>query len=204
MSVRDTSIDPRLLQSAREEFLKHGFLKADLKTICEKAGITTGAVYKRYKGKEDLFCAVVRDAVDVLDGFVSESTEMDFSGMSDDEIRSRWFMDEKELIDLFKILWSVREDIVLLLEKSSGTVYENYGHDFALRMTDSYLQYYTESKKRGVIKADMTKAEIQVLCASFWVSIYEPFIHRMSWKKIEEHCRYMCRFYDWVRVMQID
>ena len=35
MSVRDTSIDPRLLQSAREEFMKKGFIKADLKTICD-------------------------------------------------------------------------------------------------------------------------------------------------------------------------
>ena len=55
MSVRDTSIDPRLLSSARDEFMRHGFLKADLKTICDNAGVTTGAVYKRYNGKEELF-----------------------------------------------------------------------------------------------------------------------------------------------------
>ena len=63
MAVRDTSIDPRILDSAREEFLKKGFLKADLKTICDSAGVTTGAVYKRYKGKEELFSAVVGDVV---------------------------------------------------------------------------------------------------------------------------------------------
>ena len=59
MSVPDRSIDPRLLASAEAEFLNKGFVKSDLKTICENAGITTGAVYKRYKGKEDLFCALV-------------------------------------------------------------------------------------------------------------------------------------------------
>ena len=53
MSVRDTSIDPRILDSAREEFLRKGFIKSDLKTICDNAGVTTGAVYKRYKGKEE-------------------------------------------------------------------------------------------------------------------------------------------------------
>ena len=52
MSNRDTSIDPRLLESARKEFMEKGFIKAELKTICENAKITTGAVYKRYKGKE--------------------------------------------------------------------------------------------------------------------------------------------------------
>ena len=59
MAVADHSIDPRILESARTEFLASGFEKASLKTICEGAGVTTGALYKRYKGKEELFCAVV-------------------------------------------------------------------------------------------------------------------------------------------------
>ena len=63
MAVADRSIDPRILDSARTEFLASGFEKASLKTICEGAGVTTGALYKRYKGKEDLFCAVVEQTV---------------------------------------------------------------------------------------------------------------------------------------------
>ena len=54
MAVADRSIDPRILESARTEFLASGFEKASLKTICEGAGVTTGALYKRYKGKEEL------------------------------------------------------------------------------------------------------------------------------------------------------
>ena len=55
MAVADRSIDPRILESARSEFLANGFETASLKSICEGAGVTTGALYKRYKGKEDLF-----------------------------------------------------------------------------------------------------------------------------------------------------
>lgn len=47
MSVPDKSIDPRLLASAKAEFLKQGFLRTELKTICKNANITTGAVYNR-------------------------------------------------------------------------------------------------------------------------------------------------------------
>ena len=78
MSVPDRSIDPRLLSSAEAEFLNKGFVKADLKTICENAGITTGAVYKRYKGKEDLFCALVDNIAEQLDVFVKERSDIDF------------------------------------------------------------------------------------------------------------------------------
>ena len=94
MSNRDTSIDSRLIESARKEFIEKGFIKAELKTICENANITTGAVYKRYKGKEELFRAVVEKAVATLDSFVSERTDVDFSSMSDEEGRNTWSMNE--------------------------------------------------------------------------------------------------------------
>lgn len=204
MSVRDTSIDPRLLQSAREEFLKKGFIKADLKTICDNAGVTTGAVYKRYKGKEELFGAVVSDTLSVLDEMIESRTDVDLSVVSDDEIRKMWIMNEEYTLGMFDVFWNVRDDLVLLLSKSSGTVYENYGHDFADRMTESYMKYYREAVKRGIAKADIKKKEMHILCTSFWVSIYEPFIHKLSRKEIEEHCRIICRYFDWASCIGIE
>ena len=197
MSTRDTSIDPRLLQSARDEFMKHGFIKADLKTICDNAGITTGAIYKRYKGKEELFCAVVKDTADILDSFVAVRTDFDFSKMTDEEVRKTWSMNEEYVLDLFRTLWKIRGDFVLLLEKSAGTAYENYGHEFALKMTDAYVQYYEEARKRGLTDTDISKNEMHVLCTAFWTTIYEPFVHKMTWKEIEEHCKVICRYFNW-------
>ena len=63
MARPDTSIDPRIMDSAREEFRTLGFEQASLKSICQRAGVTTGALYKRYAGKEELFRAVVADTV---------------------------------------------------------------------------------------------------------------------------------------------
>ena len=203
MSNRDTSIDSRLIESARKEFIEKGFIKAELKTICENANITTGAVYKRYKGKEELFRAVVEKAVATLDSFVSERTDVDFSSMSDEEVRNTWIMNEKYILDVFRILWDIREEFVLLLEISAGTVHENFGHDFAYRMTHAYKQYYEEAKKRDIAKAEITDEEMHVLCTIFWTSVYEPFIHEMSWKEIEEHCKVVCRFMDWKNAVGI-
>ncbi len=201
MSVRDTSIDPRLLQSAREEFMKNGFLKAELKTICDNAGVTTGAVYKRYKGKEELFCAVVKETAETLDGFIKLRTDVEFSSMTDEEVQRTWVMNEKYVLDMFGMLWKIREDFVLLLEGSAGTSYENYGHEFALRMTKAYMQYYREAEKRGLAAAGISETEMHVLCTSFWTAVYEPFIHKMTWKQIKEHCKAICRFFDWAEAI---
>ena len=197
MSVRDTSIDPRLIESAREEFMEKGFLRADLKTICDKAGVTTGAVYKRYKGKEELFCAVVKDSTEIIDGFVDIRSNVDLSNKTDAEIIDTWTMIEEYTLPIFKMLWKIRDDFVLLLDKSAGTSYENFGHDFAIRMTDAYMQYYEEARKRGLAAACISKQEMHILCTSFWTAIYEPFVHGLKWKEVEEHCKTLCRFFNW-------
>ena len=60
-----------------------------------------------------------------------------------------------------------------------------------------------EAKKRDIAKAEITDEEMHVLCTIFWTSVYEPFIHEMSWKEIEEHCKVVCRFMDWKNAVGI-
>jgi AcrR family transcriptional regulator len=197
MSTPDKSIDPRLLASAEAEFNKNGFIKAELKTICENAGITTGALYKRYKGKEELFCAVVDGIVSELTDFVESRSDIDFSALSNDEIIASWTMTYESFIPMFRLLYDNRITFVLLIDKAAGTRYENFNHDFVTKLSYAYEKFYDEAKKRGLAKADVTRQEFHVLISSYWTCVCEPFIHKMSWKKIEEHCRVMCRFFNW-------
>lgn len=201
MSTPDKSIDPRLLASAEAEFNKNGFIKAELKTICENAGITTGALYKRYKGKEELFCAVVDGIVSELTDFVESRSDIDFSALSNAEIIASWTMTYESFIPMFRLLYDNRITFVLLIDKAAGTRYENFNHDFVTKLSYAYEKFYDEAKKRGLAKADVTRQEFHVLISSYWTCVCEPFIHKMSWKKIEEHCRVMCRFFNWREVI---
>ncbi|MBR6983560.1 MAG: TetR/AcrR family transcriptional regulator [Ruminococcus sp.] len=203
MSVPDRSINPRLLASAKAEFQKRGFLKAELKTICENANITTGAVYKRYKGKEDLFCAVVDDIAEQLDLFVKERAHIDFSSLSDAEIYQSWQMTYDTMIPLFRLLYEHRQTFALLIDKAAGTRYENFSHDYVTEMSYAYEQFYAEAKKRGLAQTEVTREEFHVLLSSFWTCICEPFIHDMTWEQIKEHCRIICRFFNWSDVIML-
>ena len=130
MSAPDKSIDSRLLASAKAEFLRNGFLKAELKTICGSAEITTGAVYKRYKGKEELFCAVVRDTVNALERFLAERSDVDFSALSDRQIYDSWIMTFDAMQPMFKLLYRYRDTFYLLIDKAAGTRYEDFSHEY--------------------------------------------------------------------------
>ena len=201
MSVPDKSIDPRLLASAEAEFLDKGFIKAELKTICENAGITTGAVYKRYKGKEDLFCAVVDNIAEQLDLFLKKRSGIDFSVLSDKEIYDSWQMTYDSMLPLFSLLYQHRDTFTLLIDKAAGTRYENFNHEYVTKMSYAYEQFYAEAKKRRLAKAEVSREEFHVLISSFWTCVCEPIIHDMSWEQIEEHCRIVCRFFNWSDVI---
>ena len=61
MANRDHSLDDGIIQAAYSEFLAYGFQKASLHKIAEKAGVTTGAIYTRYKNKDALFASLLQD-----------------------------------------------------------------------------------------------------------------------------------------------
>ena len=114
MAVADRSIDPRILDSARTEFLASGFEKASLKTICEGAGVTTGALYKRYKGKEDLFSAVVEQTVADLYEVAHARGDKDPAAMSDQELIKAWDMDGADMMWWFRFLYDRRDDFYIV------------------------------------------------------------------------------------------
>ena len=66
MANRDHSMDDGIIQAAYSEFLAYGFQKASLHKIAEKAGVTTGAIYTRYKNKDALFASLLQDFFETM------------------------------------------------------------------------------------------------------------------------------------------
>lgn len=197
MARPDRSLDPRILESARKEFLTMGFEKASLKAICDGAGVTTGALYKRYTGKEELFQAVVADTVEDLESVLQEKSVTDFSDVTDAALIKAWDMDEAYMMWWFRFLFERYDGFVLLLKCSEGTRYSNFQHDWVEKMTESTYGYYKEACRRGLCTADISEGEMHILLTAFWATIYEPFIHSYAWEQLEGHCRLVCRLFDW-------
>lgn len=201
MSKPDHSIDPRIRESAKKEFLSNGFEKASLKMICENAEITTGALYKRYKGKEDLFCAIVADTVAELNGVVEEKCAVGVNDLSDDILMRAWDMDEAAMMWWFQFLYARRDDYLLLLQCAEGTRYSNFQHDWVEKITVKSYEYFCEVHNRGLTQVNISKEEMHILLSAFWTTIYEPFIHGYSWEQMEAHCKLVCGLFNWRGVL---
>lgn len=63
----------RIMDIARAEFAKNGFLATNINAVAKKAGISIGSLYSYFSSKEDLFLALVEECYDVLEGVLEEA-----------------------------------------------------------------------------------------------------------------------------------
>ena len=197
MAKPDHSIDPRILESAKREFQARGFAGASLKTICAHAGITTGALYKRYAGKEELFCALVEPAVRDMLAVMRERKLFNPAEATDEMLIHAWEMGMDEMMWWFDFLHERRESFVLLLTASAGTRYANFQHDWVENMTEATEVWYQEGFRRSLFQRELSRKELHIILTAFWSTVYEPFIHGMNYEEIREHCEICCGLFNW-------
>lgn len=197
MATRDHSLDQPILESAKQEFLAKGFEKASLKQICGNAGVTTGAVYKRYKDKEELFAAVVAQTVEDLYQIAEEKCSVNLDEISDEDLIKAWDMDTDYMMWWFRFLFDRYDGFVLLIKCAETTRYADFQHDWVEKMTEGTYAYYEEAYRRGLTPVEVSRGELHILLTAFWATIYEPFIHGYTLDEIESHCRLVCKMFDW-------
>lgn len=66
MRTETAGVTETLIESAKKEFLEHGFQNANLRRISSESGVSTGSIYTRFVDKAGLFSAVVKPAADGL------------------------------------------------------------------------------------------------------------------------------------------
>lgn len=203
MAVRDTSIDPRLLESARKHFREKGFLGAQLSDICKDAGVTTGAIYNRYKGKEELFEAVVKDTVESMNNILEEAKTVDPNKLSDAELVGVWVDTEKNTKLWNRRLMDMKDGLELLLKCSEGTKYSRYQEYWLDKMSDIDYDYLKALQKRKLADEKISRKELHVLVSALWKLYTEPIVHGMSDKEIEHHCKVVGDLFNWSKAVGI-
>lgn len=66
MRQESAGVTEALLDSARREFMEHGFHGASLRRISADSGVSTNSIYTRFGDKAGLFAAVVGPVADGL------------------------------------------------------------------------------------------------------------------------------------------
>lgn len=120
-----------LIEAAKKEFLKKGYNKASLRTICANAGVTTGALYFFFENKADLYAAIVDPPLKELKAILIEHFNEDAEEARKLNSIEEADMDHTEISDrIVTHIYDNYDSIMLLLTASENTVYENVVDEF--------------------------------------------------------------------------
>lgn len=173
MRTETAGVTETLIESAKKEFLEHGFQNANLRRISSESGVSTGSIYTRFGDKAGLFSAVVKPAADgLMELYLESITAATESG------------DPAEATS----------------QGNEGTEYEHYFDELAEIEEKYYREFVKQFSRRENMVSDFF---VHVICRTGWSYIYEVVSHDLSYdeaqifmKSIREFC-----FAGWGKVL---
>lgn len=191
----DESTQMRILDAGKAEFLEKGYKNASLRSIAQKAGVTTGAIYGYYPDKAALFGALVSEPAGYLrEWYLSVQREFDAFPAEYKEKQMRGYT-SNALEEFINYVYRHFDAFKLVVCHSAGTEYEHY--------IDSLLEIEIEHTRRFIdamrslghdipfIDNDMN----HILSGAFYYGIFETVAHDMPRERALEYIRTLNKFY---------
>lgn len=146
MPAKNEEADSRITEAATKEFLEKGYNEASLRSIAAKAGITTGALFRRYSGKDELFCSLTQCIVDETEKAFDDLKPLYYSAKDmDGMVRAM----QAEAETTLHILFDHYDAAVLLLCKCEGSSASHFFDELTKRKieeSDAFFRNFPKSE----------------------------------------------------------
>lgn len=146
MPAKNVDADKRIITAATKEFLEKGYNNASLRTIATEAGITTGALFRRYKNKDDLFSSLTQTVRGEADQAFIDLKPLYYSATNKDGIFKAMHAESETVLH---ILFDHYDAAVLLLCKSEGSSIDNFFDEIIkkrIEESDHFFNDFPESE----------------------------------------------------------
>jgi len=153
----DIDLTDRLLGAAIAEFAEKGLDKAGVAAIARRAGVTTGAIYSRWSGKQDMMV----DAVDEVMSHQLATLLTDRTDPSAPEILASM---GAELVDPCV---DAQADAIMMEAFAAARRDEEFGEMLRRRLADQesrLADVLDEGKAAGIIDPELSTEAIVALC----------------------------------------
>lgn len=140
----------KLLQTAAEEFSEKGFEASSLRQICQKAGVTTGALYFFFDNKEDLF----KEVLNLFTVPMLELIKLHYQSEEEEDLFEKMYSPEGEKEDIEAVLailskYYENETLGKVMMKNIGhPAVEEFFDVLADLATDHYLRIIQRIEER--------------------------------------------------------
>lgn len=185
----------KIIDSGKLNFLNDGYERSNLRKICKDAGVTTGAFYRHFEDKEDLFISLVeplaKELLDFYDKYEEESFRdiekncgQDLAGINiDGSIESTLYMFSKK--ELFN----------LLIYKAHGTKYDNFIELLVEKEDINRHKAFQIISKKKNIEAEIPKEAMHLLNHVYINALCEIVIHSQTEEEVKINTRIISKFF---------
>lgn len=184
--MADTTEETKLkiIQSAKIEFLDKGFTNTSLRTIASNAGLTTGAMYRHFKDKDALFCALVDEVIENTKKLI-DSCGVDFHTSSKDGgIGKEHFLEESEItLHFLDYVYEHFDEFNLLITKSSGSTHEHFIDEISDMYTETCVKVVKHLQKLHGSKKSINKMAMHLLASTMINAFAEIVTHKITKKE---------------------
>ena len=148
-----------ILKNAKEEFLELGFEKASMRSIAKKSGITAGALYKHFAGKEEMFNVLVEPAYKKLLSLFDKFTD---SVMTDIEESPNEIFDDSVngTTGVIKLIYENFDEFQLIFNRAVGTRFENIREEIVDIEVEATKRFIDTAGKNGFSPTRLSDTEI--------------------------------------------
>ncbi len=193
----------KILTAGKAEFLDKGFKSASLRNIVKIAGVTTGAFYGYFSGKEALFAALVEEhAKAIMNIFMS--AQEDFVKLPKEVQAQHMGVESRSsLNEIVDYIYKHFDEFKLLVCKSEGTSYESFVHNMVEIEVEQTLEFIEVLKSQGKNVPDMEKPVCHMIVSGMFTGIFELIKHDMKKENAVKYVSQLQDFYiaGWSKIL---
>lgn len=195
MQTKKKEVKTSIVKAAKHEFLELGFEKTSLRGIAARAGVTKGNLYIYFRNKNDLFCSIVKPAMDLMQAYMSQ-------GADDDYIRNYTAgisVSERASVESFQkfsgSLVKYKDELRLLFFSSQGSGYADFREKVYEMYTASSNNFFDKWKKlHPERKLNVSEMLIHSFASMYLTFIEEILVHEPDDEELETYITQMAKF----------
>lgn len=164
---------PKILASARSEFLDKSFQKTTTKAIAKLAGVSSSKLYHYFSGKEDIFATMVSSLA--LDLERQSSRTQLFTTVLKHEPH------QEQIEKIVKFLVDKREDLHLLLNRAQGSKLEDFEKNLTQKFGEMSEHLLEDTALHSKLNFNLSRQIFtQALTAMAFYLIKEYLEHQLT------------------------
>ena len=185
----------KILDCGKKHFLKNGFEKASLRDICKDSGVTTGAFYRHFNDKNELFEAIVSPVANkIIDNFFK------YEKISINGIRTKQNEKVAEVhvdgtIETAMFLFDNKEIYALIIYGSFGSSYENFLEKLTEMEDNTRIKMQEIYSESDDSQKHISNKGFHIINHSHFLALTEAVLHSENKEELIDNVKLVSRFF---------